>query len=71
MKDVILKLISDAVGKTPEDFDMDTVIKDIDGFDSLQFVMLISELQEDYNIEIPLDKALEAETIGDLISCAE
>lgn len=71
MKDVIIKLIAAAVGKMSEVFDEDTVIKDIEGFDSLQFVMLISELQEDYNIEIPLDKALEAETIGDLILCAK
>ena len=70
MKDEIIAALAKITNQDPANFSGDTVIKDIPGFDSLQYVMMISELQESHNIEIPLDKAIEAETIGQLAECA-
>ena len=70
MLNEIISALAKATNQDPAKFSGDTVIKDIPGFDSLQYVMMISDLQESQNIEIPLDKAIEAETIGQLADCA-
>lgn len=71
MKKKIIDVLARVMDQDASMFSDDTVIKEIPGFDSLQFVMMISELQESYNIEIPLDRALEVETVGQLIACAQ
>ena len=71
MREQIIEVLARVTEQEPGVFTDETVIKDLDGFDSLQFVMMISELQEKYNIEIPLDKAIEVKTIGELIACAK
>lgn len=59
MRDKIIEVLASLMGQKSDKFTNETVIKEIEGFDSLQFVMMISELQENHNIEIPLDKAVE------------
>lgn len=71
MKEVILATLSKIAGVSVDSLGDDVLIRDIAGFDSLQFVMLISELQETHKIDVPLDKALEVQTVGELISCAQ
>ena len=71
MEDQIIEVLARVMEQDTSVFTDETVIKDIEGFDSLRFVMMISELQESYNIEIPLDRAIEVETVGELISCAK
>ncbi len=71
MKETIIKVLAKVMQCEENEFMDDTIIKDIEGFDSLQFVMMISELQEKHNIEIPLDKALEVKTVGELIASAK
>lgn len=71
MREQIIEVLARVMEQDTVAFTDDTVIKEIEGFDSLQFVMMISELQESYNIDIPLDKAIEVETVGELISCAK
>ena len=70
MKDEIIAALAKVTNQDPATFSENTVIKDIPGFDSLQYVMMISDLQESRHIEIPLDKAIEAETIGQLAEFA-
>ena len=69
MKEIILSLFAEMLG-TPL-LTEGTRIEEIEGFDSLQFVILLSELQERYGISIPVDKALEIGTVAELIACAE
>ncbi len=70
MRDKIIEVLIQIMGLEENSIDESTVIREIPGFDSLQYVMMISELQETYHIEIPLDKAIEISTIGELIECA-
>lgn len=70
MLNEIIAVLAHTMNQDPANFSGETVIKDIPGFDSLQYVMMISDLQESHNIAIPLDKAIEAETIGQLAECA-
>jgi acyl carrier protein len=70
MRDKIIEVLANILEQDKSFFSDDVVIREIPGFDSLQFVMMISELQESYGIEIPLDRALEIRTIGELIDSA-
>lgn len=71
MKEKIIEVLAKVLEQNSEVIREDAVIRDLPGFDSLHYVMMISELDESYNIEIPLEKALEVETVGELIACAK
>ena len=71
MKEKIIEILARVTGQDPAVLKDDTIIREIKGFDSLQFVMMISELEESHDIEIPLDMALEVETVGDLVTSAK
>ncbi len=70
IKETIISILAQTMGADVSTLSEDTLLQEIPEFDSLQFVMLISELEEKYGIEIPLDKALDAKTVGDLITSA-
>ena len=70
MREKILSALASVTGQDASAFSDELVIKEIEGFDSLLFVMMLSQLQEMYHIEIPLDKAIEVETVGDLVASA-
>ena len=46
MRETIIEVLARVMEQDADVFKDDTVIRDIEGFDSLQFVMMISELQE-------------------------
>lgn len=71
IKETIITTLAQTMGADASVIHEDTLLQEIPGFDSLQFVMLISELEEKYRIVIPLDKALEAKTVADLIAGGE
>ena len=70
VRETIIRILAETMGVDVSTLHEDTVLQEIPDFDSLQFIMLISELDEKYQIEIPLDKALEVKTVGDLINSA-
>ena len=70
MRETILKVLATSMNIDERSITDDMKIRDIPDFDSLHFVMLLSELQETHSINIPLDKAITVETIGQLIECA-
>lgn len=70
MREIIISELAELTGQDAGTFTNDTAIWDIPGFDSLKFVMMISDLQESRHIEIPLDKAIEANTVNDLVTSA-
>lgn len=70
MREILINLVASLTKQDASSFSDDTVIREIPGFDSLQFVLMLSELQEKYSIEIPLEKIMEINTLGDLITAA-
>ena len=70
IKETIISILAQTMGADASAIHENTLLQEIPEFDSLQFVMLISELDEKYGIEIPLDKALDAKTVGDIIAAA-
>ena len=49
----------------------DTRIADVEEWDSLMALMVLSRLKEELGVDIPIDKALTMETVSDYIDCAE
>lgn len=70
MRDIIIKVLAETMGIEIKEINETTVLNEITGFDSLQFVMVISELAETYHIDIPVDIAITAKTVGELIESA-
>ncbi|ENY54168.1 phosphopantetheine-binding protein [Metamycoplasma alkalescens] len=66
-KELVFKKISKL---TKKKFDLDTLIKDLN-VDSLDLVILISELESNFNIEITDDELMQIKTIGDVINLIE
>lgn len=44
-------------------------IGDIDGWESSTHMMIISEIEDEFNIEFELDELLAMKNVGDLVSC--
>ncbi|ENY68694.1 Putative acyl carrier protein [Metamycoplasma auris 15026] len=55
---------------TKKDFDIDTPIRGLN-IDSLDLVILISELETNFNIEITDDELMKIKTIGDVLEIIE
>ncbi|PZW01427.1 phosphopantetheine-binding protein [Metamycoplasma auris] len=55
---------------TKKDFDIDTPIRGLN-IDSLDLVILISELETNFNIEITDDELMKIKTIGDVLNIIE
>ena len=48
----------------------DTVIGDVEQWDSLAHVMIIGEMEEKLGVSIPLDEAIELESVKELLEKA-
>ena len=71
MKEKIRSLIEEALEVPAGTITEDTMIADVEQWDSLAHVMIIGELQEKLGISIPLDEAVELSGVRELLVCAE
>ncbi len=67
MKDKIIQLAAEKSAMPVEWINEETRIEDLD-VDSLEFVELIFEIEEEYNISIPVEVDDTLKTIGDFIN---
>ncbi|WP_339916536.1 phosphopantetheine-binding protein [Yeosuana marina] len=71
-KNEILKKINDSFAKILEhdNFKLvdETTAHDVDGWDSVSHLMIITEIEEKFEIEFELMELMNMNTIGDLIS---
>lgn len=56
------------LGAEPEEIQMNSTFYDDWGADSLDAVELLMAVEEEYNIEIPDEIALEMRTVGDAVN---
>lgn len=49
----------------------DTCADDIEGWDSLQHISLISMLEQEFQIEFDIDQIISMENVGDMVSVIE
>lgn len=48
------------------DLNADTTANDIEGWDSLRHIVLLTEIEREFNIKISLKSAMAIKTVGDL-----
>ena len=71
MKEKINQLIADTLGIEVECIQEETYISDVPEWDSMMFVMILSELEEQLNISIPIEKAMEMKKVSDFYEYIE
>ena len=65
MKEKIKSIIAETLELETDVISDDSKVMDIPEWDSMMFVLILSELQEQLGITIPIDDALEIETVSD------
>ncbi len=71
MKDKVLKLIAEQLGKSIDEITEEKeVVKDL-GADSLDIVEMLMSLEEEFNITVPEDEAVNIKTVGDILTLIE
>lgn len=70
MKEKIILLIEDILKVPAGTITEDTVIDEVEQWDSLAHVMIIGELEEQLKISIPLEEAIEIGSVKELLEKA-
>lgn len=70
MKEKIIALIEEVLQVPQGTVTADTVMEDLEEWDSLAHVMLIGELEEKLKIAIPLDEAVEITSVREILEKA-
>jgi acyl carrier protein len=67
VEDKLYKIIADILDIEKDILDKDKPIEDIPNWDSLAYIRILAEIEEQFKVEVPLEKALEVKTISDLL----
>jgi len=70
MKDKIIALVEELLKVPTGTITEDTRIGDVEQWDSLAHVMIIGELEDKLGVSIPLDEAIEIESMKELLEKA-
>ncbi len=70
MQRKILELIEELLQVPEGTITADTLIEDVEEWDSLAHVMIIGELDERFGISLPLDEAVEITSVSELLELA-
>ena len=70
MKEKIIKLIEEILKVPAGTITEDTMIDDVEQWDSLAHVMIIGQLEEELGVSIPLDEAIELKGMRELLEKA-
>lgn len=67
MEEKIIKVITEVLELPEGTITADTLIKDVEQWDSLAQVMIIGALEEELGVSIPIDVAVDLEGVQDYI----
>lgn len=70
LKEKIIELIEEVLNVPAGTVTEDTMIVDVEEWDSLAHVMLIGELEEQFGISIPVEDAVEIDGVRELLEKA-
>ncbi len=70
MKEKIIKLIEEILQVPAGTITEDTMIEDVEQWDSLAHVMIIGQLEEELGVSIPLEEAIELKGMRELLEKA-
>ncbi len=65
--DKLIEILTEHLSIQPQDITLETSFKDDLAIDSLELYDLVMALEEEFNIEMPEDRASEVETVEDMI----
>lgn len=68
MEEKILKAIAETLRVDVEMVNKDKAIQDIPQWDSLMFLMILSRLKDEFEIDIPIGEAMEMKKVSDLLA---
>jgi acyl carrier protein len=63
--------IKDAFEEPPENLGLSTILRELEGWDSLTSVMLVAEIYADYRVQISGEEMSGCRTVADLMSLVE
>jgi acyl carrier protein len=66
-QDEALKIIADVLEMKNTILTPETLIKDVDGWDSLAQLHIIGVLEDTFHVTIPLDAMIDMKAIGDIL----
>ena len=70
MKEKIIKLIEEVLKVPAGTITEETMIEDVEQWDSLAHVMIIGQLEEELGVSIPLEEAIELKGMRELLEKA-
>lgn len=70
MREKIIALIEDILKLPSGTVTEDSMIENVEGWDSLAHVMIIGELEDKLGISVPLDEAIEITSVRELFEKA-
>lgn len=68
MKEKVIALIADKLGKKPAQINMDSRLVEDLGADSLDIVELIITFEDEFGISLPDEEVAKMKTIGDVVN---
>ena len=67
VKDKVLSIIADCLEKDISNLSLDSGMDDIEEWDSMRNVMILSKLEENFDVMIPEDDIFDLVTIGAIV----
>ena len=67
IKDQVLLIVAECLEMPVEQLSLDTDMDDVEGWDSMRNVMILSRLEDDFDVMIPEDDIFDLVTIGAIV----
>ncbi len=71
MQENFLKFVAGIFEIEPSEISMETAYGSIEAWDSLMQLRLVSEISDEYDVEIPIDEVTEIKTLADFYKYVE
>lgn len=67
IKDKVLQLVAECLEMSVENLNLDADMADVEGWDSMRNVMILSRLEDEFDVMIPEDDIFDLVTIGAIV----
>lgn len=67
IKDQVLQIVAECLELPVEQLSLDTDMDDVEGWDSMRNVMILSRLEDDFDVMIPEDDIFDLVTIDAIV----
>ena len=71
IKEKVFEIVAECLEKNVSDLTMDTDMDEVEEWDSMRNVMILSRLEEEFDIMIPEDDIFDLVTVGAIVEVIE